>query len=98
MRSPGVSDLMPARHSTSIGIVTTAAVAANPYSFERRGDGRQRAVSERCAIRIPLEYVESVRPFSERAGQIREDNRHPWAGRSCEDLLNEVVDPVARKG
>lgn len=25
------------------------------------------------------------------------DNGHPWAARTCEDLLNEVVDPVARK-
>jgi hypothetical protein len=25
------------------------------------------------------------------------DNEHPWAARTCEDLLNEVVDPVARK-
>ena len=30
-------------------------------------------------------------------GNCHYDNTHPWAGRSCEELLDEVADPQARK-
>ncbi len=31
------------------------------------------------------------------AGSWRDDNAHPWARRTCEEILNEVEDPKARK-
>lgn len=30
-------------------------------------------------------------------GFWQDDNKHPWARRTCEDILNEVADPTARK-
>jgi monoamine oxidase len=31
------------------------------------------------------------------ADRWQDDNAHPWARRSCEDVLNDVDDPIARK-
>ena len=30
-------------------------------------------------------------------GFVKDDNHHPWALRSCEDLLDDVEDPIARR-
>ena len=30
-------------------------------------------------------------------GFWQDDNKHPWARRTCEEILNEVDDPTARK-
>ena len=52
--------------------------------------------------------LEAIRKFHQRCGEAlpldawyesdaHADNSHPWAGRSCEEILDEVDDPQARK-
>jgi monoamine oxidase len=52
--------------------------------------------------------LRSIRAFRRRAAELLpldrwhpeywwDDNAHPWAGRSCEELLDTVEDPVARR-
>lgn len=44
---------------------------------------------QRCAEALPLDaWYES---------NCHDDNVHPWAGRSCEDILDEIPDPRARR-
>lgn len=52
--------------------------------------------------------LRAIREFRQRAAAMmpiktwceaswQDDNHHPWARRTCEDVLNEVTDPAARK-
>ena len=60
--------------------------------------GRLCGIRTRTAIQAFRAEAAALLPRSAwHRGLAPEDNRHPWAGRSGEDLLDEVVDPVARK-
>ncbi len=56
------------------------------------GDATLRAIEDfrrRAVSMMPIEMW--------RDGFWEDDNKHPWALRNCEEILNEVSDPTARK-
>ena len=58
----------------------------------RCGDGTLKAIRISTGRPSPC--------FRSRAGtaaSCREDNAHPWARRTCEEILDQVADPIARQ-
>lgn len=56
------------------------------------GEAALRAIEDfrrRAAAMLPL--------HAWHGGPWHDDNRHPWARRTCEEILNEVANPTARK-
>lgn len=79
--------------TSSSAVVMNGAILADERELGRRfGAGTRRAVDDfrrRAADMLPLAHWHR--------GFGPDDNDHPWASRTCADLLDEVPDPVARR-
>jgi len=74
-------------------VVVDGKVLRNEHEIaEHCGEAALMAVEDfrrRAAAMMPIETWHE--------GFWQDDNEHPWARRTCEEILNEVADPAARK-
>ncbi len=77
----------------SSAVVLDGAILGDDSEIGKRfGDGTLRAIEDfrsQASALLPLE--------SWYRGFVEDDNRHPWARRTSEEILDDVADPVARK-